>query len=143
MSERVRLTSASQIHKGDLVRVEFGAKEYKPMTAFEYVASADGDCLGWDIWFGPELSAAGRSVWLLERKVVLPDSPYSLVVPPVYDQNVMIPRVLQYRRGGRLAWFNGASEVDPKNVEGLVRSGWRIIPGQPVTEENNIEENTK
>ncbi|WP_300733740.1 hypothetical protein [Pseudomonas sp.] len=128
MSERAEIFELSHIREGDLIRIERG-EGLSSISAIEYVARERGDLpVGFSRTFTAH-AEAGRKVFLLDRPIVLPTRPYSLVIPPPESQCsayavVLEPHVdaLYWRRGSRIC-----SVADVLNL--VTKENWRIIEG--------------
>lgn len=131
MSERANIT-VDEIRKGDLIRLERPGGvpgEGTGMVAVEYIACRDGDCYR---------EPGGRvSYYLLDRAVVLPTAPYSLVVPPNGKRHVSPPFILDVTsRMGDVGWSQAGVFKAHKIVAGAVKNeGWLIIAAEEITED--------
>lgn len=104
-----------------------GGEMAATVFAVEYKAIHDGH------WIDP---MKGGDMFLLDRPVVLPTAPYSVVAPPVESAKYEYPFILDRGAHGTI-WRetkNGDSAA-PEAVEQAVKNGWRIIENkEEVTE---------
>lgn len=129
MSEARELNNRADVRKGDVLRREYvkndgpcvGATRDSETsaTAVEYVAAFD------EHWLDP--SKPGLLL-LLDRPVILPTAPYSVIAPPIGRETTNYPKVLQpMDEGGQMGWFQGVNRIPDEDIGALLRKGWRII----------------
>lgn len=112
----------NEIRIGDKIRVEFAGGEH---TAVEYPARFTGD------WGVPKDWNLGRGTYyLLERPVVVPTLPYSLLIPPKGERDGASAYVLEPFYG-KLKWVDSSGfVVTEERVKERLAEGWVGVEGR-------------
>lgn len=119
----------SEIRKGDRVRMEQPGydPEAHDHAAVEWIAKRDKYVPRGGVW-------TDSVICLLDRPVVLPTRPYSMVIPPEGLEETGTSAVLVPYGSEDLAWMVVGEDhiFTETDVRDLISKGWRVIEGPEV-----------
>lgn len=132
MSDPILIRRVSELLDGDIVRATYSE---------DYFNDGDLSLINATYKVRPggahefaHLFTTGITVEVIERQVILPTVPYSVIAPPIGKESVNYPCVLQPVSVSRqLEWigveFGGQCTImDAAHVRNLIKNeGWRII----------------
>lgn len=124
-----RKIEPSEIREGDLIRVEQRGYE-----AGRHAYAAVEACAGRTGRLPAGFEWCDADVFLLDRPVVVPTRPYSLVVPPGEVRFTSSAYVLEPDRFGEndSRWYKSGETQSVDDVEAALRDGWVAIDGPEV-----------